>query len=129
MTGHEPAPWHTRATSTLTTALGSVPAIAGALILIVVWVLMGPVFSFSDTWQLVINTTTTIITFIMVFVIQNTTNRESRATNVKLDALLRCADPSMADPEVRKLLGIEERAETDIKAEQDEVRRDKGGDS
>lgn len=119
-------PWYVRATSSLTTALGSAPAILGAVVLIVVWGASGPVFSFSETWQLVINTTTTIVTFIMVFIIQNTTNREARATNVKLDALLRCADPSMDDPEVRRLLGIEDQAEADIIAEQENVREGEG---
>src|SRR3954468_16308689 len=96
--------WYVRLTSEVTTALGSIQAIAATFLLIVMWILVGPLFRFSDTWQLVINTTTTIITFIMVFIIQNTNNRDSRATNLKLDALLRCADPSMVDPELRSLL-------------------------
>ena len=56
---------------------------------IVVWAVLGPIFEFSDTWQLVINTSTTIITFLMVFVIQNTQNRDSAAIQAKLDELLR----------------------------------------
>ncbi len=60
-----------------------------ALMLIVVWLLSGPFFSFSDTWQLVINTTTTIVTFLMVFLIQNTQNRDSHAIHLKLDELIR----------------------------------------
>lgn len=115
-------PWYVRTTSDLTTALGSIQAIVGAMSMILIWALVGPLFQFSETWQLVINTTTTIITFIMVFIIQNTTNRESRAMNLKLDALLRCADPSMVDPELRKLLGIEEQSEEDIKKKQDQIR-------
>jgi low affinity Fe/Cu permease len=115
-------PWYVRTTSDLTTALGSIQAIVGAMSMILIWALVGPLFRFSETWQLVINTTTTIITFIMVFIIQNTTNRESRAMNLKLDALLKCADPSMVDPELRKLLGIEEQSEEDIKKEQDQIR-------
>jgi low affinity Fe/Cu permease len=120
-------PWHVRAMSNLTTALGSAAAVVAAGALILLWLLSGPLFKFSDTWQLVINTTTTIITFEMVFIIQNTTNRESRAMNVKLDALLRCADPSMSDPEVRNLLGIEDQTEREIKAEQDHVREHPDG--
>jgi len=60
-----------------------------ALTLIVVWALSGPFFGFSDTWQLVINTTTTIVTFLMVFLIQNTQNRDAKALHLKLDELLR----------------------------------------
>ena len=56
---------------------------------VVAWALTGPVFGFSDTWQLVINTSTTIVTFLMVFLIQNTQNRESQALQVKLDELIR----------------------------------------
>ena len=60
-----------------------------ALLCIVIWIVTGPIFHFSDTWQLVINTATTIITFLMVFLIQNTQNRDSEAVQLKLDELLR----------------------------------------
>jgi low affinity Fe/Cu permease len=60
-----------------------------AVLLIVGWALSGPVFGYSDTWQLVINTTTTIVTFLMVFLIQNTQNRDSEAIHLKLDELIR----------------------------------------
>ena len=60
-----------------------------ALAIIVVWALMGPFFGYSDTWQLVINTATTIITFLMVFVIQNTQNRDTAAMHIKIDELIR----------------------------------------
>ena len=60
-----------------------------AVAVIVLWIITGPVFGFSDTWQLVINTATTIITFLMVFVIQNTQNRDTQAIHVKLDELIR----------------------------------------
>ena len=59
---------------------------------VVAWLLTGPIFKFSDTWQLVINTATTVITFLMVFLIQNTQNRESRAVQVKLDELIRAVE-------------------------------------
>jgi low affinity Fe/Cu permease len=72
--------------------LGSKWAFAGAGIVIVVWALLGPVFHFSDTWQLVINTGTTIVTFLMVFLIQNTQNRDARAINLKLNELIRSID-------------------------------------
>ena len=63
-----------------------------ALAIIVIWAVTGPVFHFSDTWQLVINTGTTIITFLMVFLIQNTQNRDAKAIHLKLDELLKSAD-------------------------------------
>jgi low affinity Fe/Cu permease len=72
--------------------LGSKWAFAGAGLTIVVWGITGPLFHFSDTWQLVINTGTTIVTFLMVFLIQNTPNRDSRAINLKLNELIRAID-------------------------------------
>ncbi len=72
--------------------LGSKIAFVMAGMLIVVWGITGPIFRFSDTWQLVINTGTTIITFLMVFLIQNTQNRDARAINLKLDELIRAVD-------------------------------------
>src|SRR4051812_1778713 len=70
-------------------AVGSPWAFTVAFLLIVAWIVTGPMFHYSDTWQLVINTATTIITFLMVFVIQNTQNRDTRAIQLKLDELLR----------------------------------------
>jgi low affinity Fe/Cu permease len=70
-------------------AAGGSKAFALALFAILIWGLTGPIFHFSDTWQLVINTATTIITFLMVFLIQNTQNRDSEAMQIKLDELLR----------------------------------------
>jgi low affinity Fe/Cu permease len=72
--------------------LGSKWAFAGAGIIIVLWAAVGPIFHFSDTWQLVINTGTTIVTFLMVFLIQNTQNRDARAINLKLNELIRAVD-------------------------------------
>ena len=59
------------------------------MLLVIVWALTGPIFSFSDTWQLFINTTTTVVTFWMVFVIQNSANHSSKATKLKLDEIIR----------------------------------------
>jgi len=70
--------------------LGCHWAFATALSLILLWSVTGPLFHFSDTWQLVINTATTIITFLMVFLIQNTQNRDAKAIHLKLDELIRC---------------------------------------
>jgi low affinity Fe/Cu permease len=82
--------------------VGEYWAFLGALMLVVGWAVTGPVFHYSDTWQLVINTTTTIITFLMVFLIQNTQNRDGRAVQLKLDELIAAvkdADNDMIDIE------------------------------
>ena len=65
-------------------------ALAGGIVLL--WLITGPLFGFSDTWQLIINTGTTIVTFLMVFLIQNTQNRDSEAMHIKLDELIRAID-------------------------------------
>jgi low affinity Fe/Cu permease len=70
-------------------ALGTTWAFIGACVLVVVWALSGPLFGYSDAWQLVINTGTTIATFLMIFLLQNTQNRDGRAIHLKLDELLR----------------------------------------
>src|SRR5437588_7653821 len=69
--------------------LGSAWAFAGAILIIVVWGLTGPAFHYSDTWQLIINTGTTIVTLLMVFLIQNTQNRDAKAMQLKLDEIIR----------------------------------------
>jgi low affinity Fe/Cu permease len=68
--------------------LGSKWAFLGAILIIVAWACCGPIFKFSDTWQLIINTGTTIVTFLMVFLIQNTQNRDAKAMNLKLNELI-----------------------------------------
>lgn len=92
--------------------LGSRWSFVAAIGVIVVWALTGPVFRYSDTWQLVINTGTTIITFIMVFLIQNTQNRDARAIHLKLNELIHAVDKaknqmidveSLSDPELEEL--------------------------
>jgi low affinity Fe/Cu permease len=88
-TTQSPPPRFERAADAATRALGSEPALIGSVLLVVVWAATGPLFGFSDTWQLFINTTTTVVTFWMVFVIQNSANRESKATQLKLDELIR----------------------------------------
>src|ERR1700732_485728 len=71
------------------TVLGSPWAFAAAILVIVAWALTGPTFHYSDTWQLIINTGTTIVTFLMVFLIQNTQNRDAKAVHLKLDEIIR----------------------------------------
>jgi low affinity Fe/Cu permease len=72
-------------------ALGSPLAFLCALVIVLVWIITGPFFDYSDTWQLVINTGTTVITFLMVFLIQNTQNRDAKAIHLKLDELIHTA--------------------------------------
>jgi low affinity Fe/Cu permease len=84
--------WFGRFAASSSGWLGSKWAFAGAGLVIVIWGTTGPIFHFSDTWQLVINTGTTIVTFLMVFLIQNTQNRDARAINLKLNELIRAMD-------------------------------------
>lgn len=70
-------------------AVGSVWAFVLAIVIVIVWAALGPMFNYCDTWQLVINTGTTIVTFLMVFLIQSTQNRDSKALHLKLDELIR----------------------------------------
>jgi low affinity Fe/Cu permease len=69
--------------------LGSAWAFVGAVLIIIIWALTGPTFHYSNTWQLIINTGTTIVTFLMVFLIQNTQNRDAKAAHLKLDEVIR----------------------------------------
>jgi low affinity Fe/Cu permease len=84
-------------------------AFAAAMGLILLWLVSGPLFGFSDTWQLVINTATTIVTVLMVFVIQNTQNRDGAAIQIKLDELIRAAEGAH-----NGLLNLEELSESDL---------------
>ena len=81
--------WFTRFANAASRFAGSPLSFALALSVVLVWIVTGPLFGFSDTWQLVINTGTTIVTFLMVFLIQNSQNRDARALQVKLDELIR----------------------------------------
>jgi low affinity Fe/Cu permease len=81
--------WFTRFAKVTARASGHPATFCGAVAVILLWAATGPLFGFSDTWQLVINTGTTIVTFLMVFLIQNTQNRDSEAVQVKLDELIR----------------------------------------
>jgi low affinity Fe/Cu permease len=81
--------WFRKFSCGVADCVGASWAFGFALLLIIIWGCVGPLFHFSDTWQLVINTATTIITFLMVFLIQNTQNRDAKALHLKLDELIR----------------------------------------
>jgi low affinity Fe/Cu permease len=81
--------WFTRFAKAAAHNTGRPAAFILASVIIIIWALLGPLYQFGDTWQLVINTATTIVTFLMVFLIQNTQNRDARAIHLKLDELIR----------------------------------------
>ena len=85
------ASWFTRLANGAARSTGRPVTFAVAVLIVLVWGITGPMFGFSDTWQLIINTGTTIVTFLMVFLIQNTQNRDSEAMHVKMDELIRAA--------------------------------------
>ncbi|PYK48176.1 MAG: hypothetical protein DME51_12110 [Verrucomicrobia bacterium] len=98
--------------------LGSAWAFTLAIVIIVVWGLTGPAFHFSDTWQLIINTSTTIVTFLMVFVIQNTQNRDSKAVNLKLDEVIRAGKGAR-----NQLINLEGLSDEDLKNLENQFKR------
>ncbi len=102
--------------------VGSPWAFVFAIFIIIAWILTGPIFHFSDTWQLVINTGTTIITFLMVFLIQNSQNREANATQLKLDELIRAISKAR-----NSLVDLEELSEEELEKLQEEFRNLKNG--
>ena len=106
--------WFTRFAKRTALVTGRPSTFLLATAVIVVWAITGPLFHFSDTWQLVINTSTTIVTFLMVFLIQSTQNRDAEATQVKLDELIRAVGHAR-----NELLDLEELEEQDL----DELRQ------
>lgn len=90
---------------------GSASVFLGAILVVTVWASTGPIFDFSDTWQLVINTGTTIITFLMVFLIQNTQNRDGKAVQLKLDELIRATKGARST-----YVGLEDMSDDDLSA-------------
>ena len=98
--------------------LGSAWAFAGAVLVILVWLLTGPTFHFSDTWQLIINTATTVITFLMVFLIQNTQNRDAKAVHLKLDELIRAIKDARDE-----LVDLEDLSDEELQKLEEQFRR------
>jgi low affinity Fe/Cu permease len=98
--------------------VGSPWAFIAAVVIIIGWAVTGPIFGFSDTWQLVINTGTTIITFLMVFLIQNTQNRDAKAIHLKLDELLRCVKGARTG-----LVDLEDLTDEELKRLEEEFKR------
>ena len=101
--------------------LGSVWAFVVAALVIVTWAASGPIFGFSDTWQLVINTSTTIVTFLMVFVIQNTQNRDAKATQIKLDELIRAVHDAR-----NRFIGEESEDDEELERDREAIEQAKG---
>ena len=97
--------------------VGSPWAFIVAVVIILVWAVTGPIFSFSDTWQLIINTGTTIVTFLMVFLIQNTQNRDAKAIHLKLDELIRAVENAR-----NNLVDLEDLSDEELAKLQDQFR-------
>jgi low affinity Fe/Cu permease len=98
--------------------LGSAWAFTGAVLVILVWLITGPTFHFSDTWQLIINTATTVITFLMVFLIQNTQNRDAKAMHLKMNELIRAIRNAR-----NELVDLEELSDEELKKLEEQFRR------
>jgi low affinity Fe/Cu permease len=104
--------------------VGSPYSFLVAALIILLWAISGPLFGFSDTWQLVINTSTTIVTFLMVFLIQSTQNRDTKATQLKLDELIRAVKGARDN-----LIDLEDLSDKDLKrlsTEFEDLRRNGG---
>ena len=101
--------WFERFASKASNLAGRPIAFGAAVMVLLVWLITGPIFGFSDTWQLLINTGTTIVTFLMVFVLQNSETRNSRALQMKLDELIAATDKAS-----NRLLDIEDLTDEEL---------------
>jgi len=106
----------TRFTSAVSTALGRPWVFVLAIGILILWAFSGPLLGFSDTWQLIINTSTTIITFLMVFIIQNTQNRDNLALNIKLDAMMKKLNITRKD-----LLDAEDKSDKNLESKKEQM--------
>lgn len=116
MNGNERQSLFTRFSKMTSSAAGKPVTFMLAVLIIVVWAVTGPVFHFSDTWQLVINTGTTIITFLMVFLIQNTQNRDALAVQLKLDELI-----SSIKEARNEIIDVEDLGDKELQEKHDEM--------
>ena len=98
--------------------LGSAWTFAAAIFIIITWAITGPKFHYSDTWQLIINTGTTIVTFLMVFLIQNTQNRDTKSTHIKLDEIIRAVKGAR-----NELLSLQELSDKDLSKLEQQFKR------
>ena len=118
-TGSAPQPthhWFVRFATTTAHWAGTSAVFGSAVLVVAVWAVLGPVFNYSDSWQLVINTGTTIVTFLMVFLIQNTQNRDSKALQVKLSELILALEAAN-----NRIAAIENASPEELDAAQEDI--------
>ena len=110
--------WFSRFASSTAQFVGNPMVFFAAVVLLIVWAVSGPYFHYSDTWQLIINTSTTIVTFLVVFLIQNTQNRDAKALHLKLDELIRSHHPANDD-----LIDIQKLSDEELDALEERYRK------
>lgn len=106
----------TRFSTNVSAIIGRPWTFAAAILAVILWALSGPILGFSDTWQLIINTSTTVITFLIVFIIQNTQNRDNMALNIKIDAMMKKMKITS-----KELIEAEEQSDKDLEKEKKQV--------
>lgn len=116
---HKLDKFFTRISTWIADAAGQPATFVLALLVVIVWAVTGPMFAFSETWQLVINTGTTIVTFLMVFLIQNSANRDTASMQAKLDELLRAVEGAR-----EKFIGIEHLTSHEVEAIRTELEKE-----